>query len=139
MSGVSATEFSPNTSATRAQVWTILARLAGQNVDGGNPWYGKARAWSMDRAVSDGTDPDGNITREQLVTMLWRFAGSPSVAYGGAAFADAADVSDWARTAVEWAAARGIVTGRPGNLFDPQAGATRAEIAAIAGRFLQAG
>ena len=78
--------------------------------------------------------PGGNITREQLVTMLHRFAGSPGE--GGALdFADAESISPWAVSAVAWAAANGVVSGREGNVFDPAGSATRAECAAVLMRF----
>src|SRR5699024_8015221 len=79
MTGVGSGQFSPDTSVTRAMVWTVLARMAGEDTDGGATWYAKAQSWSMETGVSDGTSPTGSITREQLAAMLYRFEGSSAV------------------------------------------------------------
>ena len=88
MNGVSATEFSPNTTLNRAMVWTILVRLDGVDTDGGATWHSEAQAWAMAEGVSDGTDPMGAMTREQLATMLWRFSGSEAVTGRRTGFTD---------------------------------------------------
>ena len=88
MNGVSATEFSPNTTLNRAMVWTILVRLDGVDTDGGATWHSKAQAWAMAEGVSDGTDPMGAMTREKLATMLWRFSGSEAVTGSLTGFTD---------------------------------------------------
>lgn len=138
MTGTAPAVFAPNGSMTRAMVWTVLARMGGENVDGGSPWYGKAQTWALAGGVSDGTGPDDSITREQLVTMLYRYAGSPSVGASELAllsrFTDGESVSGWAREAAAWAAANGILTGDGGALA-PQGTATRAQVAAILARF----
>ena len=74
MNGVGNNAFDPNGSVSRAMVWTTLARLEGVNTTGSNPWYLAGQNWAMVTGVSDGTEPNGNITREQLVTMLYRYA-----------------------------------------------------------------
>ena len=71
MEGTSDTTFAPNSSMTRAMVWAILARIDGETVTGAD-WAAEAREWAVAAGVSDGTDPDGYVTREQLVTMLYR-------------------------------------------------------------------
>ena len=63
---------------TRAMLMTVLARFDGQDTTGGAVWYEKAMEWAREHGVSDGSDPEGSITREQLATMLWRYAGSPA-------------------------------------------------------------
>lgn len=137
VTGTDATRFSPDMTTTRAMVLTILARLNGQELSGGATWYEKAVAWAVDKGVSDGTAPEGVITREQLATMLMRYAGeTPPQGAGLDAFTDAAVVSDWARPAMAWAADRGILTGKPGNRLDPQGQATRAELCAVLYRYL---
>ena len=78
MSGTSATTFDPDSPMSRAMVWTVIARLAGENISGEN-WAEDARAWAMAAGVSDGTNADGTISREEIVTMLYRYAGSPAV------------------------------------------------------------
>ena len=130
MNGVSATQFSPNTTLNRAMIWTMLARLDGVNTDGGANWYAKAQEWAMANGVSDGTDPMGAVTREQLVTMLWRFKGEPTVDFLLTA-KDADTVSSWAYEAMRWAVAEGIIEGDENGMISPTATATRAQAAAI--------
>ena len=130
MTGVSDTAFGPDTTMTRAMFWTVLARIDGKNVDGGSPWYAKAQSWATGSGVSDGSDPDGIVTREMFVTMLWRYVGSPAASGSLAAFPDAARVSSWASDAMSWAVANGIITGIDGSL-SPNTGITRAQAATI--------
>lgn len=134
MNGVSATQFSPNTTLNRAMIWTMLARLDGVNTDGGASWYAKAQEWAMAEGVSDGTDPMGAVTREQLVTMLWRFKGEPTVDFLLTA-KDADTVSSWAYEAMRWAVSEGIIEGVTDTTIVPQGSATRAQCAAILMRF----
>ena len=136
MNGVSATQFSPNTTLNRAMIWTMLARLDGVNTDGGATWYSKAQEWAMAEGVSDGTDPMGAVTREQLVTMLWRFKGEPAVDFLLTA-KDAGEVSSWAYEAMRWAVAEHIIEGDENGLITPTATATRAQAAAIFMRFIE--
>ncbi len=139
MTGMTPTSFSPDSITTRAMIWTILARMSGEDVDGGSPWYAKARAWSMAEGISDGTSPDGAITREQLVTMLYRFAGSPAVSASDLIelerFADADTISTYAVDAMAWAVANNIVTGDSAGNLQPGVSATRAEVAAMISRY----
>ena len=86
--------------------------------------------------VSDGTNPNADITREQLVTMLYRYAGSPTANGKLDNFSDSASVSSYAEKAMQWAVANGIVNGSNGKL-NPQNNATRAEVAAILMRFCE--
>ena len=130
MTGVGNGKFNPDGTVTRAMVWTVLARMAGENTDGGSTWYAKARTWVMDNGVSDGTDPMGSITREQLAAMLYRFEGSPAVSGNLSAYPDANTVSDWAKDAMIWATQEGIINGIGGKL-SPKTGATRAQLAAM--------
>ena len=62
--------FAPNDTLTRAMVWTIIARAEGVDTSGGATWYAKAQDWVVGKGISDGTEPNAPITREQLVTML---------------------------------------------------------------------
>ncbi len=136
MTGVGNGKFSPDTSVTRAMVWTVLARMAGENTDGGATWYAKAQAWAMETGVSDGTNPTGSITREQLAAMLYRFEGSPAVSGNLNAYPDANEVSDWAVDAMVWATQQGMINGIGGSL-SPKTGATRAQLATMLMRFCQ--
>ena len=137
MKGVTDTEFEPNGTLTRAMFWTILARAGGVDTDGGATWYAKAQAWAMENGVSDGTDAMGALTREQLATMLWRFAGEPTSAYSLSAYTDASSVSDYAETAMAWAVEHGIITGMTATTIEPQGTATRAQCAAMLMRFIE--
>ena len=138
MTGTSAAAFSPDAATTRAMIWTVLARLNGQSVDGGSPWYAAAQSWAVSAGVSDGADPDGSITREQLAAMLYRAAGSPAVSGNFLAFSDGDSVSSWAESAMLWATQNGIIGGIDGALA-PQGQATRAQVAAMLQRFMEGG
>ena len=92
--------------------------------------------WAKANGVSDGTNPTVNITREQLVTMLYRYAGSPKANGSLDSFSDAASVSSYAVNAMQWAVENGIVNGSNGKL-NPQDNATRAQVAAILMRFCE--
>ena len=136
MEGVSDTAFEPGGGMTRAMVWAILARVDGVSVTGSN-WAGTARSWAMAEGVSDGENASAPVTREQLVTMLWRFAGEPAVDFLFTA-KDADAVSGWAYEAVRWAAAEGIIEGDENGMISPADGATRAQCAAILMRYVEA-
>ena len=138
MTGTNAAAFSPDAATTRAMIWTVLARLNGQSVDGGSPWYAAAQSWAVSAGVSDGTDPAGNITREALAAMLYRAAGSPAVSGNFLAFSDGDSVSSWAESAMLWATQNGIIGGIDGALA-PQGQATRAQVAAMLQRFMESG
>lgn len=138
MTGTNAAAFSPDAATTRAMIWTVLARLNGQSVDGGSPWYAAAQSWAVSAGVSDGTDPAGNITREALAAMLYRAAGSPAVSGNFLAFSDGDSVSSWAESAMLWATQNGIIGGIDGALT-PQGQATRAQVAAMLQRFMESG
>ena len=134
MNGTSATTFEPNANMTRAMVWAILARIDGETVTG-ESWQTAARTWAMANGVSDGTDPNGLVTREQFATMLWRYAGEPASSYSLSAFSDAGSVTDWAETAMAWAVEHGIITGMTDTTLVPQGSATRAQCAAMLMRY----
>ena len=136
MDGTSATMFEPNGTMTRAMVWAILARVDGETVTGAN-WIETARSWAMANGVSDGENANGYVTREQLATMLWRYAGEPTSSYSLSAFTDAASVSDYAETAMAWAVEHGIITGMTDTTIEPQGTATRAQCAAMLMRFVE--
>ena len=136
MDGTSATTFEPNANMTRAMVWAILARIDGETVTGTN-WLETARTWAMANGVSDGENANGYVTREQLATMLWRYAGEPDSDYSLSAFTDAGSVSDYAETAMAWAVEHSIITGMTDTTIVPQGTATRAQCAAMLMRFVE--
>ena len=131
--GTSATTFSPEMDTTRGQLMTVLARLSGADTSGDA--IAKGVAWAVANGVSDGTNPGEKITREQLVTMLYRYSGKPAVTGDLSAYTDAASVSDWAKDAMTWAVNNGIVKGMTETTLVPGAYATRAQIATIMQRF----
>ena len=135
VNGMSATIYAPNASTTRAQLWTILARQNGADLNGGNTWYEKAQNWAKDKGVSDGANHNAAINRAQMVTMLWRAVGQPT-AGGTANFTDVPTDSYYAQ-AVAWAVENGITTGIGNGKFDPNATCTRAQIAAFLARSMK--
>lgn len=135
MNGVGEGEFAPGATVTRAMVWTVLARMDGENTEGGSAWYSKARTWAMENGVSDGANPEAAITREQLATMLYRYCGSPAVSGSLSGYADGSSVSDWAEDAMLWAIEQGLIEGVGDNKLAPAADTTRAQLAQILMRF----
>lgn len=135
--GVGNDAFGPDRSMTRGMVSTVLARLAGADTAGGETWYAKGTAWAVENGISDGTNPEQPVTREQLAAMLYRYAGSPAVS-GKLGFDDADSISAWARDAVRWCVDNGILNGVGGNRMTPQDLARRGQVAAMLMRFLQA-
>lgn len=138
--GVSATQFAPNGTMTRAMIWTVLARMDDATLAVTNPWYKSAQNWAVNNQVSDGTTPDGSVTREQLVTMLWRFMDEPDANGTLGYYPDSNKVSSWAKEAMTWAVANGVVSGvaNPNGTItlDPGATATRAQVAQMLMNFL---
>ena len=135
VNGISATRYAPDATATRAQLWTILARQNDADLNGGNTWYEKAQLWSKDKGISDGTEPNAAINRAQMVTMLWRTMGQPA-ATDKVSFADVPAGSYYAQ-AVAWAVESGITQGVGGDRFDPNGACTRAQIAAFLARYMK--
>ena len=135
VNGMSATIYAPNASTTRAQLWTILARQNGADLNGGNTWYEKAQNWAKDKGVSDGANHNAAINRAQMVTMLWRAVGQPT-AGGTANFTDVPTDSYYAQ-AVAWAVENGITTGVGNGHLDPTGTCTRAQIAAFLARSMK--
>lgn len=139
MNGTSSTAFSPNANTTRGMIVTILARVEGVNTNG-TPWYAAGQKWAMDNGISDGTNMPGVITREQLATILYRYAKQKGydVSRSAAltAFSDADKVSGYAAEAMQWAVAEGLLQGSNGKL-NPQGSATRAQVATILMRFME--
>ena len=131
--GTSDSTFDPELFTTRVMLMTVLARL-----DSTQPsrsiGYEQGMAWAMANGVSDGSNPNDPITREQLAAMLWRYAGSPSSSYP-LNHPDAGSISDYAQTAMAWAVQVGILSGYEDGSLLPDATATRAVAAAMIQRF----
>lgn len=157
MNGVGGGKFEPDGQLTRAQLVTVLYRAAGEPDTGKqvNPftdvpddtWYTRAVIWAANNGIVNGVGknvfaPDDSITREQIATMLYRYAGAEAAKEDKlSAFPDAAKTSDWAKEALNWAVASGLINGvadanGTANL-EPQATATRAQIATILMRWLE--
>lgn len=132
--------FEPNAATTRAMLWTILARMDGADTStSGGAWYAAAQDWAVKHGVSDGMSPDGKISREQLATMLYRYAQSHGLVKTDvqgdlSAFTDSASVSPYAVEAMRWAVGAGIVNGMDGKM-NPQGEATRAQMATMLMRY----
>ena len=135
VNGMTATIYAPNASATRAQLWTILARQNDTDLSGGANWYEKAQLWSKDKGISDGTEPNAAINRAQMVTMLWRTMGQPT-ATDKVSFADVPAGSYYAQ-AVAWAVESGITAGIGNGLFGADKICTRAQIATFLARSMK--
>ena len=136
--GVGGNQFGVSQPMTRGMVNTVLARLADVDTTPGQgqAWYEVGTDWAKKNGISDGTDPTAPVTREQLATLLYRYAGSPSVS-GTLHAADAASVSDYAKDALLWANQNGIVNGVGSNTIAPKDNAQRAQVAAMLARYLQ--
>lgn len=154
MNGVSDTKFAPETSMTRAMFVTVLYRLEGspdvtgmatppftdigaKNFD----WAYNAIVWAYNTGVTKGTSattfaPGVTISRQEIVTMLYRYAGSPAVS-GSPIFGDSSVISSWARNAVQWAKSFGVVNGYPNGNFGPVDATTRGQMAAMIHRYMQ--
>ena len=158
MNGVAEEIFAPEELATRGMINAMSARLATATslevVDAteakidtdkahwafGTECTALANGWSNGLGtLEDGTvlmGTDNNVTRQQLVTMIYRFVKAEKAEGSLAAFADADKVADWAADAMNWAVANGIVTGKTATTLDPEGNATRAEIATIYARVI---
>ena len=137
MTGTAADAFSPEAPVTRGMVMTILARREGIRTDRYTPWYAAGCEWAKANGISDGSNPEAPVTREQLAAMLYRYAalkGRDLTAGENLNFTDASDVSAYALPALQWATGEKILTGSNGAL-NPQATATRAQLAAILHRY----
>ena len=155
MLGTSKTLFSPHGTATRGMMATILWRMEGSPIPKGKnsftdveagKWYADAITWTAENGIfagygKDKFGPDDPITREQLAAIFYRYAdykGYDLTVKGNLdKFKDADKITDYAKTAMQWAVGSGLVKGKSGNLLDPQGTATRAEIAAMLHRFIE--
>lgn len=136
MAGIGPDRFGVDDTATRAMIWTILAAYDGCSTAGGTPWYAPGQQWAAANGVSDGTNPNAPVTREQLAVMMWRVAGSPDTG-SLSGCADADQISSWAQTAMAWAVEQGILSGVGGGILAPQLTATRAQLAVMLMQFVR--
>lgn len=132
--GTSQTTFAPDAPTTRAQLMTVLARLDGAADLAGGSSLQQGMAWAVENGLTDGSNPSGAISRQQLAVVLYRYAGSPSAPYAHA-FPDGHLVADYAADAMAWAVESGIINGRADGTLDPTGRATRAQVAAMVQRY----
>ena len=155
MNGVENNRFAPNTATNRAMLATILYRLAGEPAVSGDlpftdvaagTWYTDAVLWAAQNGIVNGLGentfaPMNTLTREQLVTMLYRYAEAEGYDVSAAAdlsgYPDAGKVQPYAQEAMSWAVAEGIVAGMEDGTLNPAGNATRAQIATILMRFCE--
>lgn len=149
MIGTAPVLWEPDIPLSRAMMAQVLYNKAGQPAVGGDgvfsdvdrEWYWPAITWGGRSNVLLGYDdgsygPQNPITREQLATLLWRYAGQPQFD-GELSFSDAAQVSDYAKQALNWASRQGVIAGYPDGTFRPQANASRAEAAQMIMRYFE--
>lgn len=154
MTGTSATEFAPNLTTTRGMIVSILHRLEGGPVVendafsdvSSDDWYGQSVAWAASVGVVNGFEdgtfrPNDPITREQMAAILYNYSQYKGYDVSARAdlskYSDAASVSSWAAEVLSWANAEGLVNGMTKITLDPQASATRAQVATILMRYTQ--
>jgi hypothetical protein len=157
MNGTSADKFSPGAPMTRGMLVTVLGRLHGADASAADAesgfsdvkasqYYAPYVAWAKENGIVNGVGdgrfaPDAEITRQDLATLITRYADFAGkefpVTLQYAAFADEDNIADYAKNAVQTLYGGGIVSGKPNNIFDPKGKATRAEVAAMLQRFAE--
>ena len=149
--GTSETTFSPDQSMSRGMLAAVLYRLEGNpELDltdafhdvSGDAWYAEGVAWAAENGIAGGYGdgqfgPNDDITREQFVVMLWRYAGSPQAGSQTLDFTDADQASGYAQEALCWAVEKGILRGVGGGVLDPGGTATRAQAAQLLKNFME--
>lgn len=153
MNGVSADSFNPDGDITRSMFVTVLYRIAGQPASAksaftdivSGSWYEAAVNWASANGIVNGTSattfaPDTVITREQMATIIYRFASYKKYDLTTSQtriFADGAEIADYAREAMNWAADKGLITGSGDGTVTPKANASRAQAATILQRMVE--
>jgi len=156
INGVGNGNFAPNEGVTRAQFAKMLAGILGADVSGykdsrfsdvaADVWYAPYIEWAAANGIVSGTsngkyEPNAPITREEMAVMITRFAKTARhtlpAKVQSPAFTDNGKISSWASEAVTAVKEAGIISGKPGNKFDPQTGATRAEAAKMLTELMQ--
>ena len=155
--GTAPAKFSPEKTMTRAMLVTVLWRLDGEKTPNepadftdvsSGIWYADAVAWAAENGIVNGTgkgkfDPEGNVTREQIATILRRYAESKGIDTDAqadlSAYPDAEEISSYAKDAMAWANAAGLINGNKMGqtvFLQPKGNATRAQVAAILIRYI---
>lgn len=135
MNGITDSTFNPEGTITRQQLCMILSRLNGQSPSS----MAEARIWAMNSGLTDGTKPGAPMTRQQMVTFLYRFCRMMNYPITGSGdlttFPDYASASNYAREALAWAVGNGIIAGTKAGMLNPGSTATRAQFAVVLQRF----
>ena len=155
MNGMSSERYAPNSRATRAMLVTVLWQAAGcpytpSSGAPGSPftdvspqaWYYKQVCWAKEEGIISGYStgkfgPDMPVTREQLVTILWQYAGQPGHSDNRLHYYDSWAVSNYAWDAMLWATENGLISGTGNNMLNPKGYATRAQIAQFTMAFMR--
>lgn len=154
LTGLSADQFGPNQTMTRGMLATVLGKLANVDPSGGvsfsdvsaTKYYAPYVAWAAQNNIVKGTGngkfaPDQAVTRQELAVVLYNYlaysGGKLSAAATASEFADAGSIAAWAKEAVSAIQAGGLINGKPGNTFDPQGTATRAEVASVLQKYIE--
>ncbi|MEG0940631.1 MAG: S8 family serine peptidase [Oscillospiraceae bacterium] len=153
--GVSATSFAPEASMNRAMFVTVLSRMSGEDMSSfpntfsdvpNSEWYAKPCGWGAATGIVTGSapgkfNPNGNITREQIASMLYRYATTYNLSDGSyneksvENYTDYSKVSSWAKQSMAWAVENGLLSGRTSTTLAPMSNAKRCEVASIISRF----
>ncbi len=153
LQGNTASAFVPGDSMSRAMLITALYRLSGEPQTAvhsipdvaASAWYAKAVSWALENNIAigngNGFAPESAVSREELASMLYRYAKTlpgytAQEQSSGLSFADVISIQPWATESVSWAANAGIISGKPGNLLDPNGAANRGEVATMLMRFI---
>ncbi len=141
-SGTSGTTFTPGGTMTRAMLWVVLARMddVNTNASSGEAWYQPGLDWAVENGISDGSNPNNNITREQFAAMLYRYAenAGEDITTDTAElnkFIDTINISSYALQPLAWAVENGIVSGTSSDTISPAGNATRAQVATMLMRY----
>ena len=142
VNGVTGTTFAPDQTASRAEIITMLYRMAGEPYVSGSSgftdvstkdYYFDAVRWAKQKGITNGVSatrfgPNELMPRQQLITMLYRMAGQPASSQSLKKFSDSAQVADYARSAMAWAVEQGLIEGYEDNTLRPEQNITRAEV-----------
>ena len=121
---------------SKAMIVTVLSRIEDSTMETtGDNWYAQSLAWATAAGLTDATDPEAPVTRVDMVRMLYKYAGSPTVTCDLSAFADAGELSGDGLAAMQWAVKNGIVIGNGLGLLDPAGYTTRSIFATLLMRY----
>ena len=138
--GTGGNRFTPAEKMTRGMLLTVMARLDGADTTpaNGEEWFARGAAWAVEKNVSNGQNPNEDITRQEMAMLLWRYAEKPETKGSLEEFKDAGEVASFAEIPMRWAVEKEIIGGKDGKRLDPYGTASRAEVAAMLERFVKA-